>query len=193
MGFPSSSASANNLPNTPSFLISNILISRFPWLDCLLIFNISVTLWSELIELFIYESTKYFYGSNGFLRLSNYRLTLITGAGLIFLAIIFYEKIYTRTYFSLAGILLILIYLYKPNWWGNFLTMFLFALIPFFIINGFLTGSFTEHPIVIYNDEQNLGIRILNIPLEDVFYCFNILVLVVALYEYQLSKVLSVK
>ena len=142
---------------------------------------------------FIYESTKYFYGSNGFLRLSNYRLTLITGAGLIFLAIIFYEKIYTRTYFSLAGILLILIYLYKPNWWGNFLTMFLFALIPFFIINGFLTGSFTEHPIVIYNDEQNLGIRILNIPLEDVFYCFNILVLVVALYEYQLSKVLSVK
>ena len=57
----------------------------------------------------------------------------------------------------------------------------------------FLTGSFTDQPIVSYNDEQNLGIRLLNIPFEDIFYCFNILVLVVAVYEYQLSKMFSIK
>ena len=71
--------------------------------------------------------------------------------------------------------------------------MFLVSLIPFLIVNGFLTGSYTEEAVVIYNDDQNFGIRILNIPIEDVFYCFNILVLVVAVYEYRLSKMLSVK
>ena len=71
--------------------------------------------------------------------------------------------------------------------------MFVFSLIPFLIVNGFLTGSFTDQPIVSYNDEQNLGIRLLNIPFEDIFYCFNILVLVVAVYEYQLSKMFSIK
>ena len=71
--------------------------------------------------------------------------------------------------------------------------MYLFALIPFFIVNGFLTGSFTEAPIVIYNDQENLGIRILNIPVEDILYCFNILVMVVAVYEYKLSKMLTIK
>ena len=71
--------------------------------------------------------------------------------------------------------------------------MFLVSLIPFLIVNGFLTGSYTEEAVVMYNDNQNFGIRILNIPIEDVFYCFNILVLVVAVYEYRLSKMLSVK
>ena len=61
------------------------------------------------------------------------------------------------------------------------------------ILSLFLTGSFTDQPIVSYNDEQNLGIRLLNIPFEDIFYCFNILVLVVAVYEYQLSKIFSNK
>ena len=71
--------------------------------------------------------------------------------------------------------------------------MFLVSLIPFLIVNGFLTGSYTEEAVVMYNDDQNFGIRILNIPIEDVFYSFNILVLVVAVYEYRLSKMLSVK
>ena len=75
----------------------------------------------------------------------------------------------------------------------KFQIMFLFSLIPFFIVNGFLTGSFTENAVVLYDDQQNLGIRILNIPMEDIFYCFNILVLVVVVYEYRLSKILSVK
>ena len=71
--------------------------------------------------------------------------------------------------------------------------MYVFALIPFIFVNGFLTGSFTEDPVVYYNDLENLSIRILNIPIEDFVYNFNILLLVVAVYEYQLSKILSVK
>jgi lycopene cyclase domain-containing protein len=71
--------------------------------------------------------------------------------------------------------------------------MYFFALIPFIVVNGFLTGSFTEDPVVYYNDLENLSIRVLNIPIEDFVYNFNILLLVVAVYEYQLTKMLSVK
>ena len=103
------------------------------------------------------------------------------------------EKKYTVLYFSLAGVSLVLIYLLQPGWWHKFQVMYVFALIPFIVVNGFLTGSFTEDPVVYYNDLENLSIRILNIPIEDFVYNFNILLLVVAVYEYQLSKILSVK
>ena len=43
------------------------------------------------------------------------------------------------------------------------------SLIPFIIINGFLTGSYTSEPIVWYNDAHNLGLRFLNIPIETSF------------------------
>ena len=141
---------------------------------------------------FIYESINYFFTIQK-ASPTNYTITILTGITLIFLSLFFYYKTYTSTYFSLSGITLVLIYLYKPVWWKKFQIMFLFSLIPFFIVNGFLTGSFTEHPIVLYDDQQNLGIRILNIPVEDMFYCFNILVLVVVVYEYRLSKLFSVK
>ena len=48
-------------------------------------------------------------------------------------------------------------------------------LIPFFIVNGILTGSFIETPIVSYNDLENLGIRLFTIPVEDIGYAFSML------------------
>ena len=141
---------------------------------------------------FIYESINYFFTIQKASRL-NYITSVLTGIILIVLSLVYYNKTYTSTYFSLSGIILVLIYLYKPLWWKKFQIMFLFSLIPFFIVNGFLTGSFTENAVVLYDDQQNLGIRILNIPMEDIFYCFNILVLVIVVYEYRLSKILSVK
>jgi lycopene cyclase domain-containing protein len=40
------------------------------------------------------------------------------------------------------------------------------VLIPFLIVNGLLTSI----PVVIYNDNENLGIRIYTIPIEDTVY-----------------------
>jgi lycopene cyclase domain-containing protein len=140
--------------------------------------------------LFIYMVTKHFFTLLP-PTLLLYYLTFFTGVILIILAIVFFESIYTSFYFSIAGATLIIIYLTKPAWWKDFLFMYLIALIPFLIINGFLTGSFTANPIVEYNEAHILGIRILNIPIEDVVYCFQILVTVVAIYEFGVRSVKS--
>ncbi len=51
------------------------------------------------------------------------------------------------------------------------LWFFLFSTIAFLLVNGILTGL----PIVEYNPEAIWGIRIITIPLEDLFYNFSLL------------------
>lgn len=52
---------------------------------------------------------------------------------------------------------------------------FIIALIPFCIVNGVLTGTGLENPIVWYNDLENAGIRIGTIPVEDVIYGWSLI------------------
>ena len=59
---------------------------------------------------------------------------------------------------------------------------FLVSLIPFFLVNGFLTGSYSE-PIVIYNSDEIINFRILNIPIEDFFYSFSMISLTLIVYD----------
>ena len=56
----------------------------------------------------------------------------------------------------------------------GFLT-FLVILVPFLIVNGILTGTFIEGEVVWYNPEENLGIRIFTIPVEDFGYGFSLI------------------
>ena len=58
---------------------------------------------------------------------------------------------------------------------NSFFPSFLISLIPFLIVNGILTGSFLEEPIVWYNNSENMGIRIGTIPYEDILYSFNLI------------------
>ena len=57
----------------------------------------------------------------------------------------------------------------------SFFLSFFVILIPFFLVNGILTGAVTESPIVSYNNEENVGLRLLTIPLEDIGYAFSML------------------
>jgi lycopene cyclase domain-containing protein len=99
----------------------------------------------------------------------------LISSALVFLLLIaggyFMHRLYTGVTFILTGLFLAYQMLkLRPRYMGRFYFAFLFILIPFFIVNGILTGSFLDEPVVWYNNNQNLGIRFGTIPVEDTFY-----------------------
>ena len=70
----------------------------------------------------------------------------------------------------------------------SFYITFLVILIPFFVVNGILTGSFIEGEVVWYNNAENLGIRLGTIPIEDLGYAFNMIFMSILLIEKFKSK-----
>lgn len=98
--------------------------------------------------------------------------------------IYFFSRKYTSSVFiSLSFILLLLKYFYKPDWLSKLFVIYLFLLIPFFIVNGILTGTGLEQPVVWYNDNENLGVRLLTIPIEDIFYGFELILFNIFFYH----------
>ncbi len=96
-----------------------------------------------------------------------------------------YSRLYTSVTFSaLAVFILFLKYILRVSWLHKFYFSYLILLVPFIIVNGLLTGTGLNEPIVWYNNNQNLGIRILTIPFEDIFYGMFLLMLSVSVYEY---------
>ena len=61
--------------------------------------------------------------------------------------------------------------------------MYVVSWLPFLLINGALTGSFTENPVVNYNSNEITNIRIFTIPIEDSIYNLLMLLIVVFVYE----------
>jgi lycopene cyclase domain-containing protein len=56
-------------------------------------------------------------------------------------------------------------------------------LIPFFIVNGILTGMATPSPVVIYNSQNIIGLRIITIPIEDSIYALTCLLIPITVME----------
>lgn len=111
---------------------------------------------------------------------------------LTIVAILHLEELYTVTTFSLLALVLSCLLLMRSNFLGAFFICYLFILIPFTLSNGILTGSFFDRVVVSYNDEENLGIRFLTIPVEDIFYGKLLLLLNVAGFEWGRRKKLPV-
>lgn len=118
-------------------------------------------------------------------------ITLISSLVLAILAIVFFKNWYTLTALGSASILLSLLALCKQGWLGTYLVSYAVITIPFLIINGWLTGSFTEEPIVWYNNQENLSIRVFTIPLEDFFYNFTMLGIVIWALETKSQKTVA--
>lgn len=102
----------------------------------------------------------------------------------IILAVIYLDRIYTSATMLLLGTLLIMLTTRFRSIAGTFLISFVVSLLPFFISNGMLTGSWVDEPVVIYNNQYNLGIRIATIPVEDVFYGMAFQLINVMLFQY---------
>ncbi len=134
--------------------------------------------------LFTYESLNYLVKKDylrKYVPAINYTLMTV----LAILAIIFHDRLYTFVTFSLMILMLALQqFLIKGKYMGRFYFSFIFVLIPFFIVNGLLTGSFIEDQVVWYDNTENMGIRMFTIPIEDSVYALLMLMMNTSFYEY---------
>ena len=93
----------------------------------------------------------------------------------------FRELGYTTTVFLSVGLVLAAMEGVAPATLRsrNFWVALGLTYLPFLIANGFLTGI----PIVLYDDAENLAIRVGSIPLEDFFFSFSMLGLSVLVHD----------
>ncbi|MDW3196624.1 MAG: lycopene cyclase domain-containing protein [Cytophagales bacterium] len=135
-------------------------------------------------SVFIYENVIYFIRKPLKSAIAQ-RIMLVMGITLVLIAITHYDQLYTFYCFLGTGILLILHGTYiKAEYAGHFLITYLFHLIPFFVVNGILTGSFIDGQIVWYNPAEHFGILLMTIPIEDSIYSMFLLLMNITLYEY---------
>jgi lycopene cyclase domain-containing protein len=97
-----------------------------------------------------------------------------------------FEKIYTAVNFGMASLIIGLQFFLKSHktYLFYFYIAYAVSIIPFLIVNGVLTSM----PVVGYNDEENLAMRIYTIPVEDFAYLVNLLLINLNLYEYFRTK-----
>lgn len=158
-------------------------------------YHLGVLLWGMPVEewlffvtvpfasVFIYECVIYFLpkvNATGFLRV----FSMILGVGLLILAVLFNSQAYTFWDFLFAGSACLLLGYTAPAWLTHFWLAYAIHLLPFFLVNGVLTGSFIDGEVVWYNNAENLGIRLGTIPIEDTMYSLLLLLMNVAFYEY---------
>jgi lycopene cyclase domain-containing protein len=104
-------------------------------------------------------------------------ITVILLSGLMLIMITNYDKKYTLVSSSVMTISLIVTLFNKNSVINIFYITFLIILIPFFLINGILTGTLIKDEVVWYNAGEITGIRILTIPVEDIAYGFSLILI----------------
>jgi lycopene cyclase domain-containing protein len=102
----------------------------------------------------------------------------------IFTAIRFHTLHYTRYTFAVLALLLFTVqFILKSGWLSKFYITYLLLLLPFLIVNGLLTGTGLASPVVWYSPAHIIGPRISTIPIEDVFYGMDLILLNVMIYS----------
>lgn len=103
------------------------------------------------------------------------------------MALLHYNKIYTLiTAIATLTTLIYLHFIVRAEWIGKASLVFTVLMLGFLPVNGVLTGTGLESPIVNYNPRDFLGVRILTIPIEDAVYGYTQFLLV--LYFFKLFK-----
>ena len=107
---------------------------------------------------------------------------------LIMLLWYYYDRWYTFINFLYAMLVLGLVFNKNRTLLQSFFATYLVILIPFFIVNGILTGTGIEDQVVWYNNLENMGLRLATIPVEDTIYNLGMLLTVLACTEYFSTK-----
>ena len=139
-------------------------------------------------SLFTHEALKYYIPDNPLDKVSN-------GLRYFFIIILFiligigYTNWYTISATVLALLVIVVLkYSISSKNLSRFFFSYILILIPFFIVNGALTGSITSEPVVWYNNDENLGFRLGTIPIEDTIYGLSLLFINMSLFEYFKTK-----
>jgi len=131
-------------------------------------------------SLFLYEVLKSYMPKFEIPNVS-YAISLVVIAGSAVLC--YYNLTRLYTFFNFLFLAIYFGYTIFRNKFKQHLTKFyltfLVSLLPFLIVNGILTGI----PVVEYNPEYILGLRIITIPVEDFGYFFLLLLMNTTIYE----------
>jgi len=137
---------------------------------------------------FIYEALRY-YVRRDVLGTVARPLSIALIAVLLVVGVLHIDRLYTAiTFLCTAGMLALHVFVLKSPYLGRFFLGYAVSLIPFFLMNGILTGWLLDEPIVWYNNAENLGIRMNTIPIEDSQYLLFFLLLTLTFYERPLKR-----
>ena len=132
--------------------------------------------------LFLYETVQLLVKHN-WLDAYQRPVTGLLIVGLAGLGMTHWGQAYTATTCLLAATFLSFHYFYlRSPYLGRFYMTYLVILVPFFVVDSILTGSWTDEAIVWYNDQEHLGIRWGTIPLEDMGYGLLLILINLTLY-----------
>jgi len=125
--------------------------------------------------LFTHEVLKYYFPkfklSKAVTVLLSFFLVILTS----YLFFLNFGKWYTSINLALFTVLILYAIKFHLKSLQEYYPSFLVILLPFLLVNGVLTGSFIEEPVVWYNNDENMNFRLFTIPFEDIFYAFNML------------------
>jgi lycopene cyclase domain-containing protein len=139
-------------------------------------------------SVFIYTCLKAYIKIEPFAK-NKHNITLLFLILTFVMALFNSDKTYTFYNCLIASVLLLIHSLFiKSSWMGYFWLAYIIHLVPFFIINGILTGAATPEPVVWYNNTENLGIRLHTIPVEDTVYALTCLLLPITVMEWIQTK-----
>ncbi len=102
----------------------------------------------------------------------------------VVIALLHYDKTYTLVTAIITTLTLVFLhFIVRVDWIGKASVVFLILMLGFFPVNGVLTGTGLESPIVNYNPEAFLTIRLLTIPIEDAVYGYAQFLLVLYFFK----------
>jgi lycopene cyclase domain-containing protein len=108
-------------------------------------------------------------------------LTVIIIALSLVAALIFRHHLYTLVISGIVSFILIISYFFAREVLQYYYAIFLVLLIPFFVVNGILTGTGIDQEVFRYDPLAITGFRILSVPIEDLFFAFSLLLTVLTL------------
>lgn len=108
---------------------------------------------------------------------------------LIVVGLLNFNKIYTiTTCLVTVATLFYLHFIVKSQWISKASFVYTLLMLGFFPVNGVLTGTGLENPIVNYNPKDFLGIRMFTIPVEDMVYGYTQFLLIIYFFKYFQNK-----